>query len=754
MIKNFSEKKLVFILFFASGISSLVYQVVWLRMLSRVMGVTNHATATILASFMAGLAIGSFIFGKFADKRENPLRMFAYLQLGIAGAALLMPVFFRGSLFVYKYIYLSGNQNAGILTMPRVFISCLLLLIPTTFMGGTLPALTSYLVRKEGAFGKNFSLLYGLNTFGAVCGVLLSGFITIGALGEWSTIFIGVLVNFVVGIMAFKLHDKSEKSPAAKIRKNISSSQDKEISRYSDRIRKIVLASIFISGFTALSYEVIWSRQLILFLETSIYAFSAMLAVFLTGIAVGSIIINKFIDRLKTAVLFFGILELGVGVLSIFNLYLFAPLDASVTAKFYSPVILVFPITFLFGAIFPIASLCYTRSAKKAGSSVGRVFGFNTLGNVLGSFLTGFLFMGLIGSGNTVIFLAFINIALGLLLIWSEPAKPLAHKIKYLIIIPVVIFMSLGFKAKDPFLDVIEKRIRRKVPGCEIYLNKEYTEGTITSYGLNFYKGLLINGVGQTHLCTETKMMAHLPIMLADNPRKFLAVCFGMGTTVRSACIYDDLDVTAVDLVPVLFDCFKNYHHNAEDILKRKNISLVANDGRNFLLFSREKYDVITVDPSPPIYSAGTVNLYTKEFFSICKSRLTPGGVMCLWFPLGAGDCGGSADDFIYMVSTFRSVFPDMTVWRGPHGWGFFFIGTMRPKEIKKEDVKRFFSNPKLIKDITEYDNSCATAEQLLGLLIINKKNLDMFTNEAALITDNYPYTEFPLWRRLLRKDN
>jgi spermidine synthase len=221
-----------------------------------------------------------------------------------------------------------------------------------------------------------------------------------------------------------------------------------------------------------------------------------------------------------------------------------------------------------------------------------------------------------------------------------------------------------------------------------------------------------------------------------------------MGTTARSACIYDDLNITCVELAPEVYKCFGYYHSDAQKVISRPNVRFIGNDGRNFLLLSPDKYDIIIVDPSPPIYNAGTVNLYTREFFTLCKKYLTPGGVMCLWFP------GGSLDDNLAITKTFNSVFSNMTFWNGPRGWGFYLFGTLTPTNIERGKIEQAFTNPRLVEDLREYDNVCVSSEQLSNLYALRDgQQLSEFTKSAPIITDNYPYTEFPLWRYLLRKD-
>ena len=251
-----------------------------------------------------------------------------------------------------------------------------------------------------------------------------------------------------------------------------------------------------------------------------------------------------------------------------------------------------------------------------------------------------------------------------------------------------------------------------------------------------------------TWLCTETKLMAHLPLLFSDDPKEMLVICFGMGTTVRSALIYPDLQVTSVELVPEVYETFQFYHDDADEILANKRLKTIVNDGRNYLLLSSKKYDVITVDPAPPVWSAGTVNLYTKEFFSLCYDHLTPKGVMCLWFP------GGKENDMEYICKTFFSVFPEATVWKGLQDYGFFLVGPKQKislEEMNKKAIKAF-QNPSMVDDLREFDSLCVSAPQLMNLLLFNKSTIKAVTEGVPIISDNYPYTEFPLWRKWLKE--
>jgi spermidine synthase len=348
--------------------------------------------------------------------------------------------------------------------------------------------------------------------------------------------------------------------------------------------------------------------------------------------------------------------------------------------------------------------------------------------------------------------LGFINLLIGFVLIAAEAGKFQIPKIRYLAVLALVLTLSIGLKDKDPFLDTIKNKIQKDMKiSCDFPCNKEFAEATVTAVlTKDKNKFIFLNGVGQTFGCTETKLMAHLPILLAENPRDMLVICFGIGTTLRSASIYEDINTTVVELVPAEFECFKYFYDNAEDILRQKNVRLVADDGRNFLLRSPDKYDIISVDPSPPIHGDGTVNLYSQEFSQLCREHLKQNGIMCLWFPGGRTK---HVEDRDYLIKTFYSVFPDVSLWAGPRRWGMYLIGRVKPRSINIPEIKKAFTNPKILADLTEIDRSCDTTEKLLRLRIyLEPRQMEHIMQTASLITDDYPFTEFPLWRYLKKK--
>lgn len=746
-------------LFFISGISGLVYEIVWLRMLSRIMGVTIYATSTVLAAFMAGLALGSFLFGRLADRRNDWLRLYAVLELLIGCTALCIPLVLTLSLSLYRSIHHAfpmTGEGLVISALIRAPISFAALIVPTTLMGGTLPILTAYLAKKEKLFGRNFSLLYGLNTLGAVAGVSLSGFVTLGLFGERATVLLGVSINLLVAGAAYTLYRLDRPAAASPALAAQTTAEEQVVSPYPSGIRSFILVAFAASGFTALAYEIIWTRELILWLKTSIYAFSAMLSVFLVGTALGSLMMNRVVDSLKKPLVWFGGLELAIALVSLVNLSLFSHLGsggfgsevsfAGLGTAVVSTVVVVLPLTLLFGMIFPIAGLCYVKTIRQAGSSVGWLYASNTLGSLLGSVFAGFWLIPALGCTHTVLVLALVNLGLGALLLWLEPQRSPARRLAWAAV-PIAGFIAYAaFNGRDPFFEAIRNRIYRMgfpPQECVIFCHKEGVEGTVTCFQVGPAKRLWVNGVGMTGLGTDTKLMAHLPLLFTEDPREGLIICFGMGTTFKSASLNPQMRVTAVELVPEVLQAFGFYHPDAALVLGRPNVTTVAADGRNYVLLSEKKYDFITIDPPPPIFSAGTVNLYSREFLSLCREHLTAQGIMCLWVP------GRTKVEILSFLKTFRSVFPHASVWSGLHGWGFYLLGTTRPvsEQVFQRNAEKLFQNPAVLEDLGQFDRLCVTLDQLQRLKLWSDEEIDQVCKDGVLITDNFPFTEFPLWR-------
>jgi len=725
------------LLFLVSGSSGLIYEVVWLRMLSRTLGSTVYATSTILAVFMAGLALGSFVFGRFVDRVRRPLLFYACLEAGIGATALLSLGMNSWPIPLYHAIYTLAGDSRAALTLGQILIAVAALLVPTTLMGATLPTLCAYGVRRFALVGRVVGTLYALNTLGAMAGVLAGGFVLIGAIGETRTVLVGAAINGLVAVGALILlpaRAMGNAPPSEPLTAPSLAAADDSVSR---RVRRTVLVCFAVSGFVSLALEIVWSRMLLLYEGTSIYAFSSMLAVMLAGIGLGGWF-GGMVERWKDPLLALARLELGVALAAAYGLAIFKYMDQGSGRLLMPPLMMVGPAALLLGVAFPVAVRCYTNHARTIGRRVGELYAWNTIGCILGSLAAGFLLVPHFGAARSGTIAAALAAIASIALLAVHPLG-----LRRSLFIDAAMFIATAFMLAtigDPYRDVIYSRFA----GYEIFGHVEEAAATTTSVGipsLPMARQLLVNGYGMTALVTGNKLMAHLPLWLADSPRDALVVCMGMGTTFRSAARHSDIDVTVVELVPAVTRFMRFYHRDADRVLAQPNAHVVVDDGRNYLLMHERKFDAITIDPAPPLYSAGTVNLYSREFFELCASRIRPGGVVCLWIP------PGPLSELKMIMRTFAIEFPYASAWAGPTYPGFFLIGTLRPVNDIEARVRRGFADPVIVADLVEWDQSCSTPEKVLSLWICDRDALLKFTSDRLVVTDDHPFTEFPFWR-------
>jgi spermidine synthase len=699
----------------------------------------------VLAAFMAGLALGSLVIGRFIDRVPQPQRWYAGLEVGIGLTALATLTLTDHLVPVYRAVYDFAGGSRALLTVGQVVIALLVLFLPTALMGATLPTLCAYGGRVHQNFSRSVGVLYSLNTLGAVLGILASGFVLIGEVGETHTLLLGVVLNLAVGVVAYFLGGTTDSQEPAGAEPEAAATDDSPVSR------RAVLATFAISGFVALATEVVWSRMLPVYVGTSIYAFSSMLAVVLTGMGLGSLLGGKFVPRWRDPLRRFAQLQLGVGLVSLTALHLFPYITTQRPDQplvlFWPVVVLLGPLGLLWGLAFPLGAACYTQVGVGAGRAIAALYGWNTVGCIAGSLAAGFLLIPLLGSSHAAASLAAISLLLGLLLIAVHPkgfrSSALLGEL-ILVVATVVLLSSVG----DPYFQTVERKMRVYFRDTETLKHVEESTATTTvfrpKWGDPRHIQLWINGEGMTLLAPVTKLMAHLPIALADDPHDVLVICFGMGTTVRSASLHEELEVRAVELVPAVIDSFKFFHADAAEVLSRPNVRVVADDGRNYLLMHRQKYDIITVDPPPPLHSAGCVNLYTREFFALCRQRLRPGGLMCLWIP------PDRKSEVMMVLRTYLEAFPHVQAWCGPEPHaGFLLIGTEQPLAMAQAPAKirKLYDRPAVAEDLRAWGPELDSPQRILDLYCGDREQLWAFVGPGRIITDDTPYTEFPLWR-------
>jgi len=745
----------IYFLFFFSGISGLIYQIVWTRMLTLVFGHTIYSVSVVLSAFMAGLGLGSYLWGTTIDKAGKPLLIYGKIELLIGLTAAFLSLLFSNfsPIYVWFYQWLPDFFfQSGLL---KTVLAFSLVLIPTTFMGATLPIMAKYFVTEETHTGKQVGYLYSINTFGAAAGCLLSGYFLIEYLGVLQTAWLAAFVNILIGILCILKFKKSE--PETPIDWNLP--RPAPLFLQIDKEIIIWMATSFLCGFTALAYEVVWTRILVFGMGSTVYSFSLMLANFLFGITVGGLLIVPFFKRNFNFRWLLTLFQLGIGIYLIFSIYQ----SSWILSSFIRPRRMESPITefwldmqnasalmlvptILFGMSFPVLTHLVTQRSKNVGGSLGSIYGINTLGGILGSLVAGYLLLPKLGSQQTLTFLAMLNFLTGALLFaTSNFFTGVVRKGMAVSISGLLAFLLLAMP--DNLLQGIFMRnsLGKKNPETLIYMDEGLTTTVAVFnddddiFGIK-RKSLILNGVNMSasHMDSRKYMtlLSYLPLLLIENPKDVLVICFGTGLTSGAAGIYPGIDsVDAVDISPGVFRSGKHFSDVNFDAVNNPKIHKIVQDGRNHLLTTSKTYDVITSEPPPPT-NAGVVNLYTKEYYEIAKKALKPGGIVSQWIPLHS-----QTETHIYEhFRTFLESFPYVMTWY-PAKHEMVLIGSNDPIDIDFNKIEKRLNHPvtnQVLRKIG-FENPFA----LLGSIWFLRGDLENMALENRLITDNNPTLEF-----------
>lgn len=715
------------LLFFLSGACGLTYQVLWLRLLSLVFGVTVHAASTVLASFMAGLALGALLAERLA-RRGNPLRIFAALEAGIAASALATPALLALATGVYRALSAAFPDSLALLTVARFICSSAVLLVPTVLMGATLPVLSqSAVVRVSGE--SRLAALYAVNTAGALVGALATGYVFIGGLGMQRTFVLAALVNLAVAAGAWWL---SRAVPGTAV-------EEPDPGRSPESVpgppvhdgavsATAVITVMAVSGFASLALEVVWFRVLVQFLPATSYAFTTMLATVLGGIAGGSALASRQLARGPVGA---GTLALTQGATGVAVLGSLAFLGATYAAGWRTSGLTqgaaaaILPSALLMGYAFPIALALWTRGATGATERpVGRLYSANVLGGIVGAVVGGFVLLPYLGSRRALIALAACYLATGLLL--------LIPRRRWL---PAVVLTAAFAGAvrivPDPFEVTL---VRRHGAGERIFWREEGIQTSVSVHTHAFRGWLMyLDGLHQASDGPEMvklhRLIGHLPMVLHPNPKRTLVVGLGGGAT-PGAVSQHDTDVQVVELSDSVRKGAEFFRHVNYDLLRRPNVHLRVDDGRNFLSLTNERFDVATADLIQPIH-AGAGNLYSREYFTLVRNALADGGLALQWI--------GERPDSQYklIMRTFLDVFPYTTLWLN----GQLMVGSTTPLTLTPAlvDAKRARPETRAALDEVGIDSF----ETLTSWYVAGPDELRRFVGDGLLLTDDRPLVEY-----------
>lgn len=687
------------IVFFFSGTASLAYEITWVRLFSVLFGNSTYAISLVVALFMGGLALGGYLFGKWIDHRDRPLLAYGLVEIAIGLSALPVPYFAQWAEAPISRLYQSDVPSLMHATATRALLAFCILFFPTTLMGATLPIITKCFVRSLGAVGTGVGVLYGVNSLGAVVGCYGASLYLIRLLGITSTSYVACGINLAVGIAVLHAHyfvaDADALTHRAPAGTYASDTRARNAFATKSRWRVFVLIALFVSGFTALSYEVIWARILgfILHRGMSIYAFAVMLSLYLMGLAVGSLIYARWLSRRTDSIRLFGWVQLLVGTLVIASLAAVSTFHASRWLQFGDYLLLghlakagslMFVPTVILGIAFPIGCRIVTQSSSELGSSVGRAYAVNTLGAVLGPLATGFLLIPSLGSEVTLKAMVSANLLMGAALLTFRREGTVNSRglqSAMLLIVSCGVTCLLASNA-HLVLDLFNTRKAKvayfKEGPSTAVLATQTTGGIALSVG-----GTVGAGTLPTFRQT-TELLAYIPLLLKEDPSHVLVVGFGTGRTARFYAEYPSVaHVDVVEISEAVYqigsEFFSSYNR---DVLKKPHVSALIDDAFNFVKYTRNRYDVIVLDPFTPHLPA-SARLYTKEFLEHCRAKLREDGIVVLW----ALAAWSRWDSFATALKTFQSVFPHTTVWLTPNERFLIFLGAAGRLRGSREDL-------------------------------------------------------------------
>ena len=737
----------VLALFMLSGAAGLIYEVVWSRQLVLVFGNTTQAVSAILTGFFGGMAIGSVLGGRIADRTRRPLRMYGLLELLLVVVVLLTPVTFVLIHDVYRGVFGALVATPRLLGLVRFGLALLALGPATILMGATLPTLTRYLSRSAAELSAAFGKLYAVNTLGAILGTLAAGLVLIELLGLSGALYVGAACSAIAGGVALLLDYTARPAAASEpdaLQVPTSHAPAAPTAVARPRLRLALLVA-FVSGLTSLGYQVLWTRLLASGTGNSTYVFTTILAIFLSGLALGAVAFAMYRTRIQTIPL----LAIGQLVIALLVwLGMVTVISHGTTGALLLPfvaVLVVLPPTFIMGLTFPASSALISDAEGHVGANSGLLLSVNTLGSITGTFLIPFVVIPLVGSPVALGLIALLNLATGI-------ALALAGRIE----MPSVRWLTAGAGAVmtallvvtlifgGVFIDPTVARIHARHGAISMSLEDEIA--SVQAGSADGFQQLWVAGTSMTLLTVDAKLMPILPLMLRPNSKTALTIAFGMGSAYRGA-LNAGLTTTAVELVPSVPQTFGVFYSDAQQVLSDPHGHVVIADGRNYVELTDQHYDIVVVDPPPPIYSSGVSVISSREFYAAAKARLTPGGVMMQWVPFGS-----TLDEFKAHVRTYRDVFPHVIVAFGPGGNGVYMLGSAQPISFDPAAIQQVLSQPRVVQDLSSAFDSPrhdldSWAAFIPTLIWLQGNQVAGFAGAGPLVTDDHPLPEYFLLR-------
>jgi len=711
--------------FFLSGLCSIVYELVWLRLAMAKFGVTTPLVSIVLSVFMAGLGAGSWIAGwamrRYGDRiRFSALRLYGLMELLIGISALVVPLEFAlGSRLLEKMASQVSMSSGTFYLLSGPWLA--LTLIPwCACMGATIPVAMFAIRRSLGnPTQRSFSFLYLANVIGAVGGACLAPAL-IEIYGFHGTLRTGAILNALIFVLALAVSFASQKTAASAS----AASESPAGPAILGTAGRSALVLLFTTGLTTMGAEVVWIRLYTYFIGPVVYSFALILATYLTATFLGSMVYRVWSRRqrgqesplLWISLAFFGLLPL---------------LTADTRLFLNNELRVILGVAPFAGIIGFLTPMLVDRWSGGDPDRAGRAYAVNIVGCILGPLLAGFILLPLFGEHTSMLLLAVPWFGVAFLGGKRKEAGEAQRGAGWQSITAAVLL------AASLAIFAYSKDYEALFPNGVVLRDGT---ATVIAAGEGMDKRLLVNGFGMTMLTPITKMMAHFTLAsLTTPPRNVLIICFGMGTTFRSAMSWG-LPVTAVELVPSVPALFTYYHPDGAPLLASPRAHVVIDDGRRFLDRSAEKFDAIIIDPPPPTEAAGSSLLYSRDFYVLAKQHLAPGGILQQWFFFG-DDADRAA-----VTRSLMDVFPYVRVFQSM--WGdpsFHFLASDSPILERTATDLVMRTPPAAMKDMMEWGPAKTPEEQYELLLSreLSPQRLIARSPRTPDLDDDHPINEY-----------
>ncbi len=737
-------------IFFLSGAAALLFETLWFRLAGLTFGNSVWASALVLSAFMAGLALGNGLAASWGHRIKDPIRFYALMEITVAASGILLVVGFPFLTDLFGPLFREFLDNPLVLNPLRLIIAFLLMLVPATAMGMTLPVLVKALYLHTPNYGNVLGKLYGWNTLGAVTGALLGELFFLEMFGILGTGLCAGLFNMISAAGALQL---SKRGLAA--HGESAATPDPPFLAYfrSFRSSRLLLAG-FLSGLILLAFEVVWFRFLILFLFARPLVFAIMLSVVLAGIALGGMCASRWCRAHARAHEFLGMLALLSGAVSVLSYSLF---DAfPILTRPYAawqpnewlvlPIVLMFPVSFLSGMLFTLIGEAIHTEMGSTLKTTGILTMVNTTGAMIGSTIAGFVLLPKVGMEKSFLLLSLLYGAVALLGIrFPRPAfsrraafgtyTALALFIGFMVFFPFGSMerhiLSVGYRALPNDPDWRPLAIREGLTETSQFWEK-------SEFGKPIYISLYTNNrsIARTRALDRRymKLYVYLPAAVHNDLKDGLLICFGVGSTAKA--MTDTRSFKTIDVVDISKDIFENsriiFPKEQDNPLNDPRVSVFVEDGRFFLQTTEKRYDVITGEPPPP-REAGVVNLYSEEYFRLMYNCLKEGGIVTYWLPVSHLGISGS----LSVIKAFQNVFQDCTLWSGIAG-NWMLVGTRNALgPVSREKFCRQWQDPKVAPELKLL--GFEKPEQLGATFILDELALKELTKYTHPVTDNYP---------------